>query len=214
MSDVILINFRNERDMYPPFGIMYVADALLQQGLSVELWHESGESVEDFVRHVERQRPLWVGFSTITGPQLVPTIEASRQVHDLGITTVWGGVHATIMPEDVLREEYVDFVVVNEGEVTAREFTRQLRNGRNWGKVMGLAWKDERGRPVVNMERPFIQNLDDFRLFKILTISRRVGICCLMSRLTCSNRDPTIGPFRSISAGVVRSAAAFATMRS
>lgn len=162
MTDVFLINFRNERDMYPPFGIMYVADALLQQGLEVEVWHETGAGLDDFVRAVERARPLWVGFSTITGPQLAPTIEASRRVHDLGIPTVWGGVHATIMPDDVLNEDFVDFVIVNEGEVTAQEFTRQLQNGRDWARVLGLAWKDGDGRPVVNPERPFIQNLDDF----------------------------------------------------
>ncbi|MDX1522344.1 MAG: radical SAM protein [Anaerolineae bacterium] len=116
----------------------------------------------DFVRQVEKKRPLWVGFSTITGPQLGPTIEATKRVHDLGIPTVWGGVHATIMPEDVLKEDYVDFVVVNEGEVTAQEFTHQLLNGKDWGKVYGLAWKDEQGQAVINPERPFIQDLDQF----------------------------------------------------
>lgn len=162
MADVFLINFRNERDIYPPFGIMYVADALLQQGYRVELWHETAAGLDEFVRRVEQARPLWVGFSTITGPQLRPTLEATRQVHALGIPTVWGGVHATIMPAEVLQEPWVDFVVVNEGEVTAQEFTYQLRNGQDWGKVFGLAWKDETGRVVVNPERPFIQNLDDF----------------------------------------------------
>jgi radical SAM superfamily enzyme YgiQ (UPF0313 family) len=162
MTDVILVNFRNERDMYPPFGIMYVADALLQQGLSVELWHENDQGVEPFVRRVEETRPLWVGFSTITGPQLKSVITASRQVHAMGIPTVWGGVHATIMPEDVLKEDYVDFVIINEGELTAQEFTYQLQNGHNWAKIMGLAWKDDKGRVIINPERPFIQNLDDF----------------------------------------------------
>ncbi len=162
MTDVILINFRNERDMYPPFGIMYVADALIQQGLSVELWHEAEDQVDAFVQHVERQRPLWVGFSTITGPQLAPTIEATKRVHEMGLTTVWGGVHATIMPQDVLKENYIDFVVLNEGEVTAQEFTHQLQNGRDWVRVMGLAWRDKDNKTHVNMERPFIQNLDDF----------------------------------------------------
>ncbi|MEW5957368.1 MAG: radical SAM protein [Chloroflexota bacterium] len=162
MTDVFLINFRNERDMYPPFGLMYVADALLQQGWRVELWHETARGLDDFVRRVEQIRPLWVGFSTITGPQLAPTLEATRRVHAMGIPTVWGGVHATIMPADVLQEPSVDFVIVNEGEVTAQEFSHQLRNGRDWGQVFGLAWKDEHGRAVVNPERPFIQNLDDF----------------------------------------------------
>lgn len=162
MTDVILVNFRSDRDMYPPFGIMYVADALMQQGLKVELWHEAGDGVERFVRRVEQVRPRWVGFSTITGPQLGSTIRATKRVHELGIPTVWGGVHATIMPEDVLKEDYVDFVIVNEGEVTAQAFDHELRNGRNWGKVLGLAWKDDRGQVHVNAERPFIQNLDDF----------------------------------------------------
>lgn len=162
MADVFLINFRNPRDMYPPFGIMYVAGALARQGVRVRIFHETGAGLDDFVRQVEQSRPLWVGFSTITGPQLAPTIRASQQVHSLGIPTVWGGVHATIMPADVLKEPYVDFVIVNEGEVTAQEFTYQLQNGQDWGRVFGLAWKDSRGRPVINPERPFIQNLDDF----------------------------------------------------
>ncbi|MCB9152509.1 MAG: cobalamin B12-binding domain-containing protein [Caldilineae bacterium] len=162
MTDIMMVNFRNERDMYPPFGIMYVADALMQEGYSVQIWHEEEDKVDEFVRAVERERPLWVGFSTITGPQLKATIDATKRVHELGITTVWGGVHATIMPEEVLRECFIDFVVINEGEVTAQEFTRELGNGRNWAAVRGLAWKDAAGQPVVNMERPFIQNLDDF----------------------------------------------------
>ena len=154
MTDIILINFRNKRDMYPPLGIMSVADALMQQGHSVAVWHEPEEALDEFIAAVERERPLWVGFSTITGPQLKTTIDATKRVHALGIPTVWGGVHATIMPEEVLRENYVDFVVVNEGELTAQEFTHELQNGRNWAEVRGLAWKDEDNRPVVNMERP------------------------------------------------------------
>ncbi len=162
MVDVILINFRNERDMYPPFGIMYVADALLQQDFRVEVWHETETALDAFAQRVEQAQPLWVGFSTITGPQLAPTIEASRRVQQLGIPTVWGGVHATIMPREVLKEEYVDFVVVNEGEVTAQEFTHQLCNGQDWASVAGLAWKTPAGILKINPERPFIQNLDDF----------------------------------------------------
>ena len=123
---VFLINFRNHRDLYPPFGIMYVADALEQAGFSTRLFHETESFVEDFVRQVAEARPLFVGFSTITGPQLRPTIEASQRVKALGIPVVWGGVHATIMPEDCLKEDYVDFVVINEGEEVAQDLARML----------------------------------------------------------------------------------------
>ncbi|MBI5713784.1 MAG: B12-binding domain-containing radical SAM protein [Chloroflexi bacterium] len=161
---IFLINFRNHRDMYPPFGIMYVADALEQVGFKVELFHETEEFLEEFVARVKAASPLFVGFSTITGPQLRPTIRASERVHDLGIPVVWGGVHATIMPEEVLKEKFVDFVIVNEGEETAQELAKML-GGQEipfFAGVKGLAYK-ENGVPRVNMERPFIQDLDRFR---------------------------------------------------
>lgn len=162
---VFLINFRNHRDMYPPFGIMYVADALEKVGFRCRLFHETEVFVDEFVALVAEERPLFVGFSTITGPQLRPTIAASRQVHALGIPVVWGGVHATIMPTEVLKEEYVDFVVVNEGEETAQELALMLagRIPQNWAAVAGLAFKrDGDGFPLFYRERPFIQDLDDY----------------------------------------------------
>ena len=58
MTDIFLINFRNDRDMYPPFGIMYVADALIQQGWQVELWHITADELEALIlgaRFVEVQ---------------------------------------------------------------------------------------------------------------------------------------------------------------
>ncbi len=165
-SDTIfLVNFRNHRDMYPPFGIMYVADALEKAGFRCRLFHETEQFVDELVALVTQERPLFVGFSTITGPQLRPTIEASRRVHALGIPVVWGGVHATIMPLEVLKEEYVDFVVVNEGEETAQELALMLagRIPQNWAQVAGLAYKQPDGSPMFHRERPFIQNLDDYR---------------------------------------------------
>jgi radical SAM superfamily enzyme YgiQ (UPF0313 family) len=113
---------------------------------------------------VAAERPLFVGFSTITGPQLRPVIESSKRVHDLGIPVVWGGVHATIMPLEVLKEDYVDFVVVNEGEETAQEFAIKLATEENpdWASVAGLAFKQADGKPMFYRERPFIQELDDY----------------------------------------------------
>src|SRR5438067_5115897 len=106
------------------------------------------------MREVERTRPLFVGFSTITGPQLKPVIVASQRVHALGIPVVWGGVHATIMPEECLRESYVDYVVVNEGEEVSVDLAHLLSAGTgDPAAIFGLAHKAG-GVPVVNPERP------------------------------------------------------------
>jgi hypothetical protein len=103
---IFLINFRNHRDLYPPFGIMYVADALEQAGFKVKLFHETEEFVSEFVRQVAEERPLFVGFSTITGPQLKPTIDASKLVHYLDVPVVGRGTchhHARRSVEGKLR---------------------------------------------------------------------------------------------------------------
>src|SRR5260370_19142390 len=140
---IFLMNYRNERDMYPPFGIMYVADALTQAGFEARIFHETEAYQETFLREVAHAKPLFVGLSTITGPQLRPVIETSKRLKAMGVPVVWGGVHATIMPEECLKEDYVDFVVVNEGEETGQELARMLSGQKpaDYGSVSGLAWK-------------------------------------------------------------------------
>jgi anaerobic magnesium-protoporphyrin IX monomethyl ester cyclase len=159
---IFLVNFRNERDTYPPFGIMYAAAALRKDGYQVRLFHPDPAGYDDFCAAVERERPLYVGFSTITGPQLLETVKASRFVKRLGIPVVWGGVHATIMPEFNARMDYIDFVVINEGEETIREFTRHFLSDQDYAGILGLVYKDVHGKVRINPERPFIANLDDY----------------------------------------------------
>jgi radical SAM superfamily enzyme YgiQ (UPF0313 family) len=68
------------------------------------------------------------------------------------------------MPEACLREAYVDYVVVNEGEETAVELAHLLarRNSTKLESIFGLAYKVD-AKPILTAERPFIKNLDDYR---------------------------------------------------
>jgi radical SAM superfamily enzyme YgiQ (UPF0313 family) len=65
----------------------------------------------------------------------------------------------------VLKEDYVDFVIVNEGEETAQELAQMLswQKPRLWSSVSGLAYKEADGTPMFHHERPFIEDLDRFR---------------------------------------------------
>jgi anaerobic magnesium-protoporphyrin IX monomethyl ester cyclase len=162
---IFLVSFRRSDEMYPPFGLMYVADALEKAGFRTEIFHITEEGNSELIKRIEEQRPLFVGFNTVTGPTLLPTIKLSRQIHKLGIPVVWGGVHATIMPLDILKNDYVDFIVVNEGEATAAHLAILLSKGHKKlvQSLPGLACKDESGRPTFSQERPFMSDLDRFR---------------------------------------------------
>lgn len=67
-----------------------------------------------------------------------------------------GGVHPSIMPEEVISHSYVDFVVIDEGEETIKEIVA----GKSPKEILGICYK-ENGRTIRNELRPLIKNLDD-----------------------------------------------------
>jgi radical SAM superfamily enzyme YgiQ (UPF0313 family) len=74
--------------------------------------------------------------------------------------TVFGGIHPTIFPEDVLNNKYVDVVCVGEGETTMLELLQTMHKGEGLNKVAGILYK-EKGKIIKNQARPLIQDLDD-----------------------------------------------------
>lgn len=75
------------------------------------------------------------------------------------IITILGGPHPTCCPEEMLRVEGVDFVVVGEGEDTITELIHKLKNKLPVDGVKGVGFKVG-GRIVVNKRRPLIEDLD------------------------------------------------------
>jgi len=67
---------------------------------------------------------------------------------------VFGGVHPSVFPEEVLADKNVDFVVLDEGEETMSE----LVAGRPSKDILGLCHKDG-GQIVKNPMRPLIKDL-------------------------------------------------------
>jgi anaerobic magnesium-protoporphyrin IX monomethyl ester cyclase len=58
---------------------------------------------------------LCLGLSVMTGEQIASAIKISEEMHSR-IKIVWGGMHPTILPKQTLENDFVDFVVIGEGE--------------------------------------------------------------------------------------------------
>ena len=81
---------------------------------------------EAFLDRVRRFAPDLVGFSVVT-PQHKHALHRARAIKaSLGIPVVFGGVHATMVPEEVIAEDGVDFVCVGEGEEALLEPTATI----------------------------------------------------------------------------------------
>jgi anaerobic magnesium-protoporphyrin IX monomethyl ester cyclase len=170
MADVVLVKLDGEEKEYriaPPFGILYLADALEKAGFSVRLIHELGTEadIQTVAEVVTRERPLFVGFSTMTGPSLLPTAQASKAVKETQpVLVVWGGLHPTMLPQQTLMNDFVDIVAIGEGERTTVELAGVLReygpDDEEMTRVAGLALK-RNGNVILTKPRSFITDLDD-----------------------------------------------------
>ena len=95
-------------------------------------------------------------------------VEVSRfakEAFGRSFPVVWGGVHPSLLPEQTLENENIDYLVVGEGELTFPAFLNELSDKRNFESVQGIAYKKDR-RILVNERRPFIKNLDSLPRFR------------------------------------------------
>lgn len=138
----------------PPLGIAYLASHMRAHGHEAEIldFNISGYSPRRLALALKRFKPSVVGISafTETYPNAVDIAQQVKQ-HDPEITVVMGGPHPSILPDEVVAEPEVDYVVVGEGEATLAELLDVVAGLRLPGEVEGLVWK--RGGSVVHNPR-------------------------------------------------------------
>ncbi len=171
MVDIFLVKLEPEYQSYkiaPPFGILYLASALEKENFKVKLYHKKGtqKNIQLIVEDILKNRPLFVGFSSLTGPSLIPSLYASQMLKKKSnIPVVWGGLHPTMLPEQTLKNENIDLIVRGEGEVTVVELAKMLADKGfslyDLSSIKGIGYK-ENGNIKINPSRPFITNLDNY----------------------------------------------------
>jgi radical SAM superfamily enzyme YgiQ (UPF0313 family) len=140
----------------PALSIFYPGAMLEQRGFDLEYFDERFDKFDEFVSLVKKG-PLCVGVSSMTGYQLVGSKYLFETVKKINpkIYTIFGGVHPSILPKQCIKEPFIDFVVVGEGEKTLFELIATLKNEKDLHKVDGICWK-ENERIVVNKPREFM----------------------------------------------------------
>jgi radical SAM superfamily enzyme YgiQ (UPF0313 family) len=166
MMDVILIQPRYRigrtamklaRRAPLPQGLLSVATPLDVAGYKVRIIDQATEPDWEASLLAElKTGPVCVGVTSTTGPQIWWALEASRIVKESSqVPVVWGGVHASLLPEQTLESPYIDIVVQGEGEATFLELVETLASSRPLHDVDGI-WYKESGRTKQNPPRPFV----------------------------------------------------------
>ena len=146
-----------------PLSCVYLGSVLEQAGYRVQILDERiTETFEqDVADSIQRERPVLVGISSITGVQIRGGLQAAKVVRqtDPALPVVWGGVHPTLCPDSTLKDDFCDVVVKGEGEITLVKLADCLREKNDLSTVPGIGYKEE-GQLKFTESVPLIEDLD------------------------------------------------------
>lgn len=147
----------------PPLGLAYLAAALEQAGVQVEILDcvVYGYRKDALQAVLKDFRPRIAGATAVT-----MTFDHARQVLkdikiiDPEIRTVMGGPHVSFCARQILETfPELDVIAMGEGEETLVDLTRSVAKAQNLDTVRGIAYR--RGSEIkTTAKRKFIENLD------------------------------------------------------
>lgn len=140
-----------------PLSILQLGGYLLEKGYQVVCFDSR---IQDFSEvKSELKDCMAVGFSCMTGIQIKYALEFAGQIKQLypKIPLIWGGIHATLFPEQTLENMFVDFIVKGEGEDSLFELLEHIASGNpKFGLIKGIGYK-ERDKTILNQDRIFLE---------------------------------------------------------
>jgi len=148
-----------------PLGLLYLHSNLEKHGYETEtlfLNHNSRDyALEKIKENLDNFRPSIVGFQVLTQNR-ISTFSLIAFINEKypDIKIVLGGIHATVMYEQIVNKFPYVTIVMGEGEITFIDLIENLINSpKNLSNVNGIAYFD--GTVKLTPPRPLIENLDE-----------------------------------------------------
>jgi len=142
----------------PPLGLLYLAGTLKDKGIDVQLIDGCIEGWPMVCEKIKTYSPDIVGIYCLTSIRK-KALKVARIVKGINknVTVVLGGVHPTIMYQQLLEHyDEVDIVVRGEGEIALLEIAQDV----DLDKIDGIVYRDGT-RVIKNADRHYVEDLDD-----------------------------------------------------
>ncbi len=122
-----------------------------------------GYSFEHIGKEARASGAFLVGISslfTAYSKEAMVTAETVKKFHP-GCKIVMGGHHPTELPESVLKNRAVDFVLRGEGEISLPLLAEAVKENKDPGVIPGIAFHTRSGRMVLN-DPAWMEDLDKY----------------------------------------------------
>jgi anaerobic magnesium-protoporphyrin IX monomethyl ester cyclase len=157
--DILLINpisWGEKSPSYLPYGLLFLAGFLRSKGFEVKIYDRNVDR-RNLEKVLEEYNPDLAGISVLTGPVINDAVYISKKIKSIkDIPLIWGGIHPTIFPQHVLKKEYIDYVILGEGELPLLELSNYLLKGAGKPENIDNLGFKKNGQIKINKIRDFI----------------------------------------------------------
>ncbi|MFH1398345.1 MAG: radical SAM protein [Candidatus Omnitrophota bacterium] len=175
------ISSEYSKEIQPPLGLAYIA-ACLEKDYQVKIldaacegWYEERKETNGFLtygldytqisKRIQDFNPDVVGVSCLFSMQHKNAHRVCQVAKktNINIITIMGGAHPSVLAEETLKDDSVDFVVIGEGEQSTKELLDSLRDNKDVSSIDGIAFKVN-NKILINPKTKFIEDLDSLPL--------------------------------------------------
>jgi radical SAM superfamily enzyme YgiQ (UPF0313 family) len=120
-------------------------------------YYHFGDTFEIIIDEITRYEPDLVGITSMFTTYYFEVQEITSRLRRRcpNIKVALGGAHASIMPQEILYDDSIDYVVIGEGEQAIVELVEHLKGERGIDDVASLAYRVN-GKTVVNLVRNYV----------------------------------------------------------
>ncbi len=165
----------------PPIGLACLAGVLKKENIETRILDLNALNLtqEQTIDYIKNYNPNLIGIGAVTTTifksfNLAEIIKQNFPEKQI----VFGGPHPTALPLESIKKNFVDFVVIGEGEITLLELTKELmkKGKKNFKKVNGLVFK-KNNKIIINKLRENIKNLDSlpFPAIELLPLDKYIS---------------------------------------
>lgn len=153
-----------------PLGLAYLGAVLKKAGEEVKIFDQMVEK-KNLAEVIKEFKPALVGISANTPLIKGAWLAAEIVKQNSRAYVVLGGPHPTSLPEESLNKQYIDGVIVGEGERGMVSLVKALAGQQSFEKVEGLVYRGANNEIRYNSPQ-LMENLNElpfpaYELFKI-----------------------------------------------
>lgn len=187
------------------YGVSHLSAVLRRAGHEVVFWQLCEElaplpSKDEFIKRVQEEQPDLLAFSVVTNQWEYAKTLASWVRQELCLTTICGGVHALVAPEQILDSGVFDYVIRGECEEALLDFVERLAKGESVDEVSNVGYRKNREihlnpvRPLPELESLPFKDYEVMDFQKLIDVKNGwVGLMasrgCPFSCTYCFNRN-------------------------